>query len=452
MAVLVTVAATGCGEDVPEGAIAKVGETPIERTTFDHWLNAAARSQTPPGAGGAPVVPDPPEYTECVAALEAQQPPPQGGGAPPTPSPAELKDQCEQQYNALKDQVVQFLTQAEAIEQEAEARSITLPQAEVTQQYEDLKQESFPKEEEFQQFLETSGRTEEDLLFQVRLDLLSNRIREEVVAEEAEPTPAEIETYYNENKNQPPIGEPETRDLELVLTEDEADAEEALERLEKGESFAKVADDLSIDDASRSRGGKLEGVREGQQEMALDEAVFGAEEGELAGPVETEFGFYVFEVTKVNPPEEQTLEDASGQITDVLRTQEEQQVLESFVEDFTNKYTELTSCAEGFVTQGCKGAPEQEQATAAPGAPPGGVPQGGAPQGAPPGAPQQGVGPGGNPGVPPQGAPPQGVPPQGVPPQGAPPQGGPPQGGGQQDVPPGSPPQGIPPQGGGPGG
>jgi len=418
----------GCGNDVPPNAVAKVGEATIERPEFDRWLGAAARSQQPPGAGVEAVVPDPPDFEQCVASLGAQQPPPQGGGQPPAPTPAQLREQCQQQYDALKEQVMQFLIQAEAIQQEAETRGISLPEAEVTQQYEDLKQQSFPKEEEFQQFLETSGRTEEDLKFQVRLDLLSNQIREEVIAEGAQVTEPEVVEYYEANKERPPIGEPEQRDIELVLTEDEAEAERALAELEDGTSIAKVAKKYSIDDQSKSDGGKLEGVEEGELEMALDEAVFSAEEGELSGPVETEFGFYVFEVSDVTPAKTETLDESRGTITDILRAEQEQEVLNDFIEDFQGKYTDETICAEGFVVQGCKGAPEDTQA--APGAPPGGVPQGAPPQGAPP----QGV---------PQGAPPpQGVPPQGAPPQGAPPQGVPPGG-----VPPGAPPpQGAPPQ------
>lgn len=455
--VTAAVAFAGCGSDVPSNSVAKVGDAPIEKSEFDRWLAAAAKSQQPPGAGGEVVAPDPPGFERCIASKEqqAQVPPAEGQQPPPTPSPEELKQQCQQEYDALKGQVMQFLIQAEAIEQEAEERNVELSDAEVQQQFTELKEQSFPNDEDFQKFVEESGRTEEDLLFQVRLDLLSNKIRESVVGAAPEISDADIQKYYEENKERPPIGKPEQRDLEVILTDKEEDAEKALEELEDNAKFAAVAKKYSSDQASRSNGGKLEDVEPGQQEMALDQAVFDAEEGELVGPIETEFGFYVFRVTDVTPAEQQSLEESREAITDILRSQREQEVLNDFIEDFQKKSTEETVCAEDYVVQGCKNGPEPESQPA-PGAPPGGAP----PQGAPPqGAPPQGVPPQGAPpqGVPPQGAPPQGAPPQGVPPgappQGAPPQGVPPQGAPPQGVPPqGVPPQGVPPQGGGPGG
>ena len=66
--------------------------------------------------------------------------------------------------------------------------------------------------------------------------------------------------------------------------------------LEDGKSFKEVAKKYSIDEASKSQGGKLPAVAKGQQEKALDEAVFKAKKGELTGPVKTQFGYYVFEV------------------------------------------------------------------------------------------------------------------------------------------------------------
>ncbi len=39
-------------------------------------------------------------------------------------------------------------------------------------------------------------------------------------------------------------------------------------------------------------------MQEGAEESEFDEAVFSAEQGELVGPIETELGWYVFEVTE----------------------------------------------------------------------------------------------------------------------------------------------------------
>jgi foldase protein PrsA len=402
------VAVAGCGNDVPSGAVANIDGEIIKREEFDHWLTAAASGQQVPGQGGEVVIPEPPDFTECIEAKK-QQPTPPGADKP---TDEQLKTQCEQEFDSLKQQVMQFLISAEWIQQEAEARDIEVTDEEVRKQFEDQKQQSFPNDKQYQQFLETSGQTEEDLLFRVRLDVLSNKVREEIIGDVEEVSDEDVEAYYEENKER--FSQPERRDLNVVLTRTEARANEARQALESGQSFKSVAKEFSIDEASKSQGGKLPAVAQGQQEKAFDDAIFAAERGELTGPVKTQFGWYVFEVTKITPASQQPLEEARETIRNLLKSEREQEALDSFIEDFQEKYSEETQCADDYVVDECDNAEDEQTAT--------GPASGGAPQTAPPsGAPPQGVPPGVPPGVP-QGAPPSGAPPQGqpvpVPPQG----------------------------------
>ena len=112
-------------------------------------------------------------------------------------------------------------------------------------------------------------------------------------------TDAQIAAYYNKNKAR--FAQPERRDLRIVLTKDKAKAEQAKKALESGQSFKSVAKKYSIDQASKAQGGKLPAVAKGQQEKALDNAIFNAKKGKLTGPVKTQFGYYVFDVTQDHP-------------------------------------------------------------------------------------------------------------------------------------------------------
>ena len=428
------IAASGCGDDVPSGAVAKVGDTKIEKAAFDHWLQAAARQQSQ-GQPGQPApsttVPDPPNFTKCIAEKKQAQPQQQGAAPPPD---AQLKSQCQQEYDALKEQTMQFLISAEWLQQEAKKRGVTATPEEVKKTFEEQKKQAFPKEKEYQEFLKSSGRTEADLLFQVRLSVLTNELQAKVVEGKGDPSPKEIEDYYNENKER--FSTPESRDLQVVLTKKESDAEKAKAELEDGKPWKDVVKKYSEDTASKSQGGKLPGVTKGTQEKAFDDAIFGAQKGELEGPVKTQFGYYVFEVTKVTPATQQTLEQASDTIKNLLKSQEQQEALNDFVKDFQKRYRDETVCAEDYKTSQCKNGPkppdeqQQEQQNQPQGAPP-------TKESAQPQAPVPGGLPGGVPGQVPQGAPPQGAPPQGAPPQGAPPQGAPPQQAPPQQVPPG---------------
>jgi foldase protein PrsA len=341
--------AVGCG-GVPGNAVASVDGDPIEKEEFEHWMNVAAKSSGQPGAS----VPDAPEFTKCVENKKKTAPKPAKGQ--PKTTDAQYKEQCEQEYNQLRDQVLQLLTSFVWIEGEAEEQDINVSEAEVKKSFDEQKKQSFPKAADYEKFLKDYGQTEEDVMQRVRLDLLSNKIRDKVIKGKDKVTDAQIKAFYDQNKER--FAQPERRDLRIVLTKDEAQAEEAKAALDSGESWNSVAKEYSIDEASKSQGGKLPAQAQGTLEKALDDAVFKAQRGEVEGPVKTQFGWYVFEVEKVSKASQQTLEQAKETIRQTLQSQNQQKALDKFVADFQKKWKERTECRDGYVTQQCKNAPK----------------------------------------------------------------------------------------------
>ena len=98
----------------------------------------------------------------------------------PKQTDAEFKKQCKQQYDQLRDQVLGLLISFEWIEREAEEQGVKVTDAEVKKSFEEQKKQSFPKDADYQKFLKDSGQTEEDVMMRVRLDALSNKIRDKV--------------------------------------------------------------------------------------------------------------------------------------------------------------------------------------------------------------------------------------------------------------------------------
>jgi foldase protein PrsA len=341
----------GCGEpEIPGNAVAEVDGTAIDKTDYEHWLGVAAKAS---GASNA-AVPKPPDFAECIAQAKKTAPKPAKGQ--PKQTDADFKKQCQQQYDQLRQQVLGLLISFQWIEREAKDQGIKVTDEEVRKSFEEQKKQSFPKDADYQKFLKTSGQSEDDVLMRVRLDLLSNKIREKITKGKDKVSDQQIKDYYEKNKNQ--FAQPERRDLHIVLTKKEAQAEQAKAALKSGEPFAKVAKQYSIDDASKAQGGKLPGVAKGQQEKAFDSAIFGADKGKIVGPVKTQFGWYVFKVDKVNAASQQTLEQAKTTIKQVLASQNQQKALDAFVKDFRKRWKEKTDCREGFVTQDCKNAPK----------------------------------------------------------------------------------------------
>src|SRR5688572_25910353 len=76
-----------CGGGVPGNAVAVVDGESIEKSSFDSWMEVAARG----GGQSDTSVPQPPDYKECIAAKRKAQPEPEEGQQPPDDE--QLKDQ-----------------------------------------------------------------------------------------------------------------------------------------------------------------------------------------------------------------------------------------------------------------------------------------------------------------------------------------------------------------------
>lgn len=77
-----------------------------------------------------------------------------------------------------------------------------------------------------------------------------------------------------------------------ILVEKESLAKEILERIKKGESFAKLAEQYSTD-GSRRRGGDLGFFGKGMMVKPFEEAAFSLEKGQVSGLVKTQFGYHI---------------------------------------------------------------------------------------------------------------------------------------------------------------
>lgn len=360
-------AIAGCGNDVPAGAVAKVGDATITQDEFEKWLNTAAKGNA---QGGTAAVPDPPEFTKCVAAKK-KTPVPQGQKKP---SDAALKKQCKTEYDALKREVMQFLIQAEWVQQEAADKDVKVSDKEIKSSFEDQKKQAFPTEKQYKEFLANSGMTEEDILFRVKLDQLQQKLTQKVTEDAKKVSDKDIQAYYDKNKKR--FAQPERRDLRVVLTKTEAKAQQAKKALQSGQSFKKVVKQYSIDEASKSQDGLLPAVSEGQQEKAFDKAIFEARKGKIEGPVKTQFGWYVFEVEKITKASQQTIEQSKETIKNLLRSQRQQKALDGFIKSFREDYKDRTACADDYRVAECKNAPKDESDTGpASGGNPGGQPQ-----------------------------------------------------------------------------
>lgn len=199
-------------------------------------------------------------------------------------------------------------------------------QAEATGQGGDLDQV-------FQNALKKFGFTEASFREEVRKSLLVRKVQEQAVGD-VKPTDEEIRDFYEQNKaTQFTI--PERRCIRHILfTEDEEQkAEQVKSELENGGDFAKLAEENSQDPGSKDKGGDLGCQAKGGFAPEFDKAAFGAKEGEIVGPVKTDFGYHLIEVTEIQPEHEMSLEEATPEIEERLSQQRQAVAFDAWVED-----------------------------------------------------------------------------------------------------------------------
>jgi hypothetical protein len=84
--------------------------------------------------------------------------------------------------HALVNEVMGFLISSDWVIGEARDLNVQVSDLEVRQKFDHIRGQQFPKPREFSAFLKSSGQTVADLLFRVRVNLLTMRIQGRIVA------------------------------------------------------------------------------------------------------------------------------------------------------------------------------------------------------------------------------------------------------------------------------
>ncbi|MCA1847383.1 MAG: peptidylprolyl isomerase, partial [Actinobacteria bacterium] len=240
-------------------------------------------------------------------------------------------------------QIMPTLVDFEIAKTYAEEQGITVSESDVNQEIETIKDQiseeaqaqgmSVGREQAFAQALQQAGLTEEELRAQLRDQLPVLKVQERV-AGDAEASQEEVERYYEENKELQ-FTTPEQRCARHILfnKDQRTQAEEVKGQLQNGADFAELAREHSQDPGSAENGGDLGCLGQGETVPNFEEALFNAEEGEIVGPVETEFGYHVIEVTDIRQQSTQPLSEVEGQIREQLSADIQAQEFSSWIQE-----------------------------------------------------------------------------------------------------------------------
>jgi foldase protein PrsA len=160
-----------------------------------------------------------------------------------------------------------------------------------------------------------------------------------------------VAAYYDGHHEQ--FTRPERRDFRLLRTRTRAAAAAARRALERGQTWRQVGRRLGIDWVSVSGGRKQLGIARGTLGPTLDPVIFGAPLNRLRGPLKTSFGYLVYKVLEVTPPERRTLAQASEEIARQLAGERGRAARDAFFDAMQVKWKARTTCRSGYLIELC---------------------------------------------------------------------------------------------------
>ena len=133
-----------------------------------------------------------------------------------------------------------------------------------------------------------------------------------------------LQEYYEDNASRYLQDEQrQARHILILFGDDEGAAEataaELLGRVQAGESFEALAEEFSDDGGTASRGGDLGVLTRSQLPGELGGAIFAMSEGDVDGPIKTDFGFHVVRLDSILEQGPLPLDQVRGDLLTELR-------------------------------------------------------------------------------------------------------------------------------------
>ena len=319
--VLVALLAAGCGGgsgsgSVPNDSVAKVGSTPIPKSTFNALMAVG------------------------FARYKAQ-----GQKAPTVGTPA---------YTQLRDQAVTFLVQEEELQQAADKLGVKVSQKDVDDRLALIRKTYYKgSEQQLEAALKKDDITLSELeQYNIRPTLLSEKLQSKVTSN-IHVSESAAQKYYEQNKTT--FTTPKTREVRHILVNSKSLAEKIASQLNNGASFAKLAKKYSKDTASAAQGGKLcvaHGGTSGNCQQTVppfDKASFSLKTNEVSQPVKSVYGWHVIQALgPVKPAHTQSFKEVESQIQTNLAGQQKQVAWSNWLAKLKKDYDGKVSYQTGY--------------------------------------------------------------------------------------------------------
>lgn len=251
----------------------------------------------------------------------------------------------DEQYNALPEQYKMFITkgdilnqtiQEEVLYQAATAAGYSVTDDEVQKEIYAVIVETGRTRESLEEELAAQGMSYDTIFESFKRNMAVAEFLNETVISQIEVSQDEIEEYYNENSDLPPINNPEQVRARHILVSNESTANEVKTMLTRGYDFAELAKEYS-EGPSAPQGGDVGWFSEGMMVPEFEEATFALQVGQISDIVKTQYGYHIIQLTARKQPEVKSIAEAQDEIKDLLIESKQQSVLLTFIDQLKKK-------------------------------------------------------------------------------------------------------------------
>jgi peptidyl-prolyl cis-trans isomerase SurA len=272
---------------------------------------------------------------------------------------ADAPDPSHEEALSLKLNILDELINSEILLERAAKMNLVATDAEVEDKFTESK--SPYTEEEFQKKLKDSGLTVDDLKSEIRRQVSIEKLLNREILAKISITDQDITSFYNQNRAQFNVAEPQYRIAQIVVTphpdpsvhnrkndkatnETEAHQKAGVlqQKLNAGADFSQLAMDYS-EDTSSSTGGDLGFIPESalnQSDPLLKRTVLGMKPGESTPPIPVKGGGYrILKLIGKEAAGQRELSDPQVQqgIRDTLRNRKEQLLRSAYLTELRNE-------------------------------------------------------------------------------------------------------------------
>jgi peptidyl-prolyl cis-trans isomerase C len=255
----------------------------------------------------------------------------------------EWKNLREDYRGQLTLDLINVLINSKLLYQKAMASGIKAPDEEVQAEFQKIAK-TFKNDAEMNAALAAQNTDRVSLEKSLAESLLISKFVEENVNKKVAVTQEELAKYYSANPKE--FNHPELVRTSHIMIQPAGDtpeqdanarerAEALLARVKKGEDFAKLAKENSVD-SSASQGGDIGLTSRDALDPAYADAAFSLPVGGLK-VVKSQFGYHVIKVTEKKKEGVSTLEEVKEGLTEFLKNQKAQAELSKLVNELRNQ-------------------------------------------------------------------------------------------------------------------